>query len=155
MICRVGAILVAISAIGGLGLAVEAMLDEPIHAGFLIRFALVLLAPLVVAILVWMYADQISHIPFAAPRPSTIGDFDSEELVNIGTHLIGIYIFVFGVISMFSSESLALAYSSMFSDNESLRERMSTHTFSNRVSYVVQIVLGLFLIVRGKRMLGN
>ncbi len=105
-------------------------------------FVLMTLVPLVAAFLLWAYADQISHIPFAPQRPATIGDFDSEELVGIGILLIGIYVLVFGVISMAGTESLALAQSSWFKDNDSVLESVSAHTIGNRVSYVVQIVLG-------------
>ena len=155
VICRVGAVLVAVSAIGGLGLAIEPMLDGSLDLGYLIRFALMLLAPFIVAILLWSYADQISHIPFAAPRPSIMGDFDPEELVRIGTQLIGIYVLSFGVISMFGTESLALAQSSIFKDSETIRESMSSRTISGRVTYAVQIILGVALILRGKRRIGS
>lgn len=155
VICRVGAVLVAVSAIGGLGFVIEPMLDGSIDLGYLLKLALMLLAPFIVAIFLWAYADQISHIPFAAPRSSSIGDFDSEELVRIGTHLIGIYVLSFGVISMFGTESLALAQSSIFKDSETIRESVSARTISSRVSYAAQITLGVALILRGKGRLGN
>lgn len=129
------------------------MLSGSADLRYFLVFALLTLAPLVVAFLLWIYADRISYIPFAAPRPATIGDFDSEELVGVGTHLIGIYVLAFGIISMFSTEALTLAQSSWFSDNEKIAETMSAHTISRRVSYVVQIIVGLALLIRGRKRL--
>lgn len=130
------------------------MLDGGPDLGFILMFLLMTLAPLVAAALLWAYADQISHIPYAPQHPATISDFDSEELVGIGIHLIGIYVLVFGVISMTSTESLALMQSSLFKERESISVSVSAHTIGNRVSYVVQILLGYFLLKRGKRRLG-
>lgn len=153
VICRIGAIFVATSAFTSLGYMMEPLLSGSADLGSFLMFALITLGPLVAAFFLWMYADRISYIPFAAPRPATIGDFNSEELIGIGTHLMGIYVLAFGVISMFSTEALTLAQSSWFSDNERIIERMSAHTISRRVSYVVQIVVGIALLIRGKKRL--
>lgn len=151
VVCRVGAVLVATSAFNGLGFMIEPLLGGSADLRFFLMFVLMTLVPLVAAFLLWAYSDQISHIPFAPQRPTTIGDFSAEELLSIGIHLIGIYILVFGVISMAGTESLALAQSSWFSDNESIRQSVSAHTIGNRISYAVQIGLGYFLLMRGKR----
>lgn len=153
MICRVGAVLVAVSAFNSLGYVTEPLLSGSLDLGYLLMFGLITLGPLVAAFFLWVYADRISHIPFAAPRPTTMGDFNLEELVGVGMHLIGIYILAFGIISMFGSEALSLAQSSWFSDHAEMTERMAAHTISRRVSYVVQIVVGLVLLIRGKKRL--
>ena len=155
MVCRVGAVLVVTSAFNGLGFMIEPLLSGSAELGFFLMFALMTVVPLVAAFFLWAYADQISHIPFAPQRPATIGDFEFEELVSVGIHLIGIYVLVFGVISMAYTESLALAQSSRFTDNDSLSDVVSPHTIGNRISYVVQIVLGYILLRRGKRGVGS
>ena len=151
VICRVGAVLVATSAFNGLGFMIEPLLGGSVDLSFLLMFVLMTLVPLVAAFFLWASADKISHIPFAPQRPTNIGDFDTEELASIGIHLIGIYVLVFGVISMAGTESLALAQSSWFKDNDSIRDSLSPHTIGNRISYVVQIGLGYFLLKRGKK----
>ena len=145
----------ATSAFHGLGFMIQPLIDGPANLGFFLMFALMTIVPLVAAFLLWAYADQISHIPFAPQRPSTMGDFDLEELLSVGIQLIGIYVLVYGVISMARTETIALAQSSMFRDSDSLLDTVSAHTIGNRVSYVVQIALGYALLKRGKRGFGS
>ncbi len=153
VICRIGAVLVAISAFNSLGFVMEPLLIGSVELSSFLMIALITLAPLVAAFFLWVYADRISYIPFAAPRPAKMSDFNLEELVGVGMHLIGIYILAFGIISMFGSEALTLAQSLWFADRIEITERMAAHAISRRVSYVVQIVVGLVLVIRGKRRL--
>ena len=69
----------------------------------------------------------------------------------IGMNLLGIYILVMAVIKIFQTETLTwLEY---YGDNrgESFVEMMSDRAISMRVSNVVQVLLGIALIIRGKR----
>ena len=151
VICRAGAVLLAVSAFRGLGFMIGPLLSGSGELEFFLMFAVMLVAPLASAFVLWHYAEQISAMPLLAPRTATIGDLDADELVGVGTHLIGIYVLVFGVVTLFGTEALAWAQSGMYEDSDSLRETVSPHTFGNRISYAVQIVLGLALLIRGKK----
>ncbi len=146
-----GAVLVVTSAFHGLGFMIAPLFGGSADLEFFLMFALMTVVPLVAASFLWVYADRISHIPYAPQRPSTVGDFELEELLSVGIQLIGIYVLVFGVISMARTEALALAQSSMVEDYDSLRDNVMAHTIGNRVSYVVQIVLGYVVVKLGKR----
>ncbi len=123
VICRVGAILLAVSAAQSLGFVIVPLLNSPPELGnFFLISALMVLAPLV-----------------------------SDELVAIGTYLIGIYVLVFGIVSLSQTEALRFAQSSVFGDYEKVTDGIAAHAIASRVSYAVQIALGLVLIFRGKK----
>ncbi|RLA40714.1 MAG: hypothetical protein DRR42_25540 [Gammaproteobacteria bacterium] len=152
VICRVGAILLVVSAVRGLGFVITPLLSPSQELGeFFLMSTLMFLAPLVSAFLLAVYAEQISSTRFDTSRLASGDALGSTELVSIGTYLIGIYLLVFGVISIFNTEAVAYAQSNMFKDNEMIVESMSPHTIGGRISYVVQIALGLTLLVRGKK----
>ena len=151
VICRVGAIVLAVSALSSIGFLITPLLSSSDGLDkFLVMFAIMFLAPIASGVLLWKFAEQISSTPFDSPRFAASGTLGSADLVMIGTYLIGIYVLVFGVVGAFSTEAFALAQSMMFEDNETMVESMSAHIIGRRVSYSVQIVLGIALLIRGK-----
>ena len=154
VICRVGAIVLAVSALSSIGFLITPLLSSSDGLDkFLVMFAIMFLAPIASGVLLWKFAEQISSTPFDSPRFAASGTLGSADLVMIGTYLIGIYVLVFGVVGAFSTEAFALAQSTMFEDNETIEtivESMSAHIIGRRVSYSVQIVLGIALLIRGK-----
>lgn len=152
VICRIGAIWAAIVGIGGVGLEIATLLTSPLAADSLSAYSIVMvLIYFVLAFVLWHYAESISSTRFPTADRVTDGPFDSGELVMIGTHLLGIYILVMGVISTFQTETLTwLEYYGDIS-SESFVDRMSAHAVSLRVSNALQIMLGIALIIRGKK----
>lgn len=152
VICRIGAILLVVSSVQSLGFVIMPLLSAPSELdNFFVMSALMVLAPLVSAFLLAAYAEQISSTRFDTSRLASSDSLGSAELISIGTYLIGIYVLVFGVVSLFQTEALNFAQSNMFEDNESIASSMSAHALGNRISFVVQIALGLTLLARGKR----
>ena len=152
VICRIGAVFLAVSAVRGLGFVIAPLLN-PSGAGleFWLMLGLMVLAPFVTAFLIWGYAEQISSVPVISAHMPKIESLSPQILVQIGTYLIGVYVLVFGVVSAFESEATAWAQSNMFRDSEITRDTLSPHTIGNRVSYFAQIVIGLALLILGKR----
>ena len=152
VICRIGAVLLVVSAFQGLGFVIIPLISEPRELNsFFVMSALMVLAPLVSAFLIAAYAEQISSTRFDASRFARGEGLGPAELVSIGTYLIGLYVLIFGVVHLFQTEAYNFAQSSVFSDNEFIVNSTSAHQIGQRVSYAVQITLGLTLLVRGKR----
>ena len=156
VICRIGAILLVVSSVQSLGFVIMPLLNSPAEIGeFAVMSALMVLAPLVSAFFLAAYAENISSTRFDTSRTSIEDSLGPAELISIGMYLIGIYVLVFGLISMFQTEAVNFAQSSMFEDNERISSSMSAHTIGGRVRFVVQILLGLALMVRGRKGLGR
>jgi hypothetical protein len=71
--------------------------------------------------------------------------------VMVGMHLLGIYILVMAVINIFQTETLTWLQYFGDTSSQSFVEMMSDRAISMRVSNVVQVVIGIGLIIRGKR----
>jgi hypothetical protein len=152
VICRIGAVLLVISAFQGLGFVIMPLINSPQELdSFFAMSALMVLAPLVSAFFLTVYAEQISSTRFDASRYTLSEGIGPAELISIGTYLIGIYVLIFGVVHMFQTEAYSFAQSSVFEDNEHVVKSTSAHQIGNRVSYSVQIVLGFALLIRGKK----
>lgn len=152
VICRIGAIWAAIVGIGGVGLEIATLLISPLAAESLSAYSVVMiLIYFVLAFVLWHYAESISSTRFPTPDRATDGPSDSGELVMIGVHLLGIYILVMAVINIFQTETLTWLEYYGDSSSESLIEMMSARVVSIRVSNAVQVMLGIALIIRGKK----
>ena len=156
VICRVGAILLVVSSVKSIGFLIVPLLEAPADLDkFLVMSVLMVLAPLVSALILAVYAEKISSTRFDASRFAISDSLGSMELISIGTFLIGIYVLVFGVVAMFQAESVNFSQQILIQDSERLAERMSAHAIGRRISYTVQIILGLVLLIRGKGGLRN
>ena len=152
VICRIGAIWAVIVGIGGVGLEFATLLNSPSAADSVSAYSIVMiLIYFVLAFVLWHYAESISSTRFPTPDRSTVGSFDSSELVMIGVHLLGIYILVMAVINIFQTETLTWLEYYGDSSSESFVEMMSARAVSMRVSNAVQAILGIALIIRGKK----
>jgi hypothetical protein len=113
------------------------------------------LAPLISAFLLAVYAEKISSTRFDVSRFAISDSLGSKELLSIGTFLIGVYVLVFGLVALFQSEALYFSQLILFEDNEHISQTLSARTIGGRITYAVQIILGLFLLIRGKGGLRN
>ena len=151
VICRIGAIWLALSALGNVGNAITTLSTYTELDAFIVMSLISILATFATAFILWHYAESISSTRFPTPDLATGNRVDSSQLVMIGTHLLGIYILVLGIISLVEIETIAWMQSSMYERSESFRETMSAHLVGGRVSSALQIVLGFALLIRGKR----
>ena len=151
-ICRIGAIWATIVGIGGIVLEIATLLTSRVAAESMSAYSIVMiLIYFVLAFVLWHYAENISATQYPASDRVTDGRFDSGELVMVGMQLLGIYILVMAVINIFQTETLTWLEYFGDTSSESFVEMMSDRAVSMRVANVVQVVLGVGLIIRGKR----
>lgn len=154
-ICRIGAIWAAVVGIGGVALEIATSLSSPIATESVSAYSIVMiLIYFVLAFVLWHYAENISATRFPASDRAANARFDSDELVMVGMHLLGIYVLVMAVINIFQTETLTWLEYFGDTSSQSFVEMMSDRVVSMRVSNVVQVMIGIGLIIRGKRGLG-
>jgi hypothetical protein len=73
-------------------------------------------------------------------------DFQNSFLM-IGITLLGLYVFVYGVVDLFHVEALQMARSNMATVMNLPNEVTDSQAIASRVTYAAQIVLGLCLIL--------
>lgn len=152
VICRIGAIWAAIVGVGGVGLEIATLLTSPSAADSLSAYSVaMILIYFVLAFVLWHYAESIASTRFSTPNRAIDGSFDSGELLMIGVQLLGIYILVMAVINIFQTETLTWLEYYGDSSSESLIDMMSARVVSMRISNGVQVLLGIALIIRGKK----
>jgi len=151
--CRVGAAVLTVKAISGLGNIIPALFfDSPSKlSAVTIGFMVVTVIPGLSAILLWVYAERICQVPSLEGGASDHLSQGSDELIQIGTALLGLYLMVTGLISAASIEIAYLARPE--TDESTMRSSMdyAARILGWRVAYVLEVVFGAVLFLGKER----
>ncbi len=148
VLCRIAAIWLAVSGLSGIVPPLIRLIAEREADSFLTYLLLMSAAPLVAAILLWAMAESIASTRVASAM--SIESFDTDALLKIGIQLIGIYMAAFGAIGLLQVETVAMLQAGMF-DDEEVAKRLVPTTMGQRISAIARIVLGVILIMVGRR----
>ena len=152
VICRVAAIWLAVSGLGGIALMIGTLVIAPGELGSFFAYSVVTaLIPLISAFVLWHYAETISSFRFSSTGTTFGESVDKDVLLNTGILLVGIWMLAFGLISVFGTETVGWLQSNLFQDNETISDGLSPHIIGQRVSNAAQIAMGSGLIVWGRR----
>ena len=152
VICRVAAIWLAVSALGGIALVISTLVTNPGELDSLFTYSVVTaLIPLISAFVFWHYAERISSFRLGSPGMTFDDSLDADVLLSTGIFLLRIWILAIGVINVFQIETVAWVQSALYQDNEIITDGLSPHTIGGRVSNAVQIAIGVGLIAWGRK----
>lgn len=146
ILVRLFCIYLAITAVQTLSYVLPALFEFSVRGNVLrllgsITFWLLLtnqLLPVICAVWLWRNADRV--VP--AGGPDNNANVNADEIMVIGVSLLGLYLLIFGVISLARVE---LAFSGL--EAPDARARMS-----QRIQYIVEIAISVPLLLGRKRL---
>ena len=150
VLCRLASIFYIVQALGFSGFLFQQLFNSSISGhGFIGVAAVAVVVPGVAAASVWYFAERISTLK-TEYADSILGEnVGTHQLVVIGTFLVGLCAVLIGIESGIRIEAVFWVQDATNSNSEVLLDRLP-----NRISYIVQIVLGTFLIV-GRNMISR
>jgi len=101
--------------------------------------------PIGIAIILWLYPEKVTGAQIVSTKNEEA--VSSSAVLMIGITLLGLYVFVYGVVDLFRIETLQMLQSGMATNLDLPNEVMNSQAIANRVTYAVKIVLGLCLIL--------
>lgn len=155
VICKIAAVYFVVQGARGITYVVPIAFEATTSFGvFLISLFATVGAPLILAFLLWKYADQIAATDDAASPQNISTEVTKEDLLEVGLVLIGTVAILFGIANAIPIEfsDLWLRLSQDY-DNSYLDEAL-IHNWGERLGYITQIVLGFLLIYGKKSVLG-
>lgn len=152
VICRVAAAILLVQTIRAFGFVVPALFSSPdTIVSSLLGFAVLGFIPGLVAVALWFYAERIVGVAKENVAASHDARINEADLVRVGTLLIGLYVIVDGVILGLSTEMAQILLPEAL-DQEGVGRRFAKQQLSARVSYGLEILFGIALIVGRHRL---
>jgi len=101
--------------------------------------------PVGIALVLWLYPEKVTGAEVT--RAKSEEAVSAGAILMIGITLLGLYVFIYGVVGLFRIEALQMAQSKMAENMDLPNEVIGSQAIANRVTYAVQIILGLCLIL--------
>ena len=152
VLCRVGAAVLTVQAIRSFGYALPGLVFGA--EGFtteVLAFFLLSGVPGFAAIGLWIFADRISNVADQAETKQSQQPLAGVDLVRIGTALIGMYVVILGIISAANIEVATLARPDPAEGLQTMLGEHDARMTGLRVSYFLQIAIGLALVFGRER----
>jgi hypothetical protein len=152
VLCRVGAAVLTVQAIRSFGYALPGLLFG--GNSFAIEglaFGMMSIAPGLVAVGLWVYADRISGFVNQPEATEQQHPLTGVDLVRLGTALIGICLLLLGVIYATAVEAGNLARADIGVEYQSMLDQHNARMVGERASYLVQILIGIALLLGKER----
>ena len=148
--CRVGAAVLTVKAISGLGNFMPLFFDR--HAdvsGAVLGMMALTVVPGLAAILLWVFAEKICQVSLPNEPPTEPQALDGDKFIQIGTALLGLYLLVTGLVS---AVTLEIAYSARPVESTVLSSaEQEARLLSWRVGYFLKFVFGAVLFLGRER----
>ena len=144
--CRVGAAVLTVRAISGLGNIIPAFFVGPSNiSAVAIGLMVVTVVPGLSAILLWVFAERICQVGSSEQGATERPRLERDEFIQIGTALLGLYLLVTGLIS---AASIEIAYLARPEDS-TFRSGAdyAAQVLGWRVGYVLEILFGVVLFL--------
>ena len=152
VLCRVGAAVLTVQAIRSLGYTLPSLfLGANGSATEAIAFSLLTVAPGLVAIGLWVFADRISTVVAPTESSDALQSLTGIDLVRIGTALIGMYLLVSAIIYGVSIEVADMARPDLGAEHKAMIDEHKARTIGYRASYLAQVAIGLALLIGRER----
>ena len=151
VLCRLAAVFLFIRGIEHLGFALS-LLSSPATDSWQASFTSIMAVvfPVVAAVVVWRLAPKISALEDKNSEPTPGNAVGEKELIAIGTFLVGLYAFLFGLVSAVSVEVGLWAQEVLNRSSQFPAEPDWIQSLQSRAPYVLQILLGIGLML-GRR----
>ena len=151
-ICRVGAVFLIVQTIRAIAVTLETFQASALAVpDFFSAAALITVGPAIGAVFLWVFAGRIASIGTAADEPEVEPRVDQADVIAAGTYLVGIYIAVVAFVDAVQLVALS-TYPRLYPETAGLVDSIpNPHGFARQVGNAVQIILGIVLIVVGRR----
>ncbi len=147
VLCRVGAAVLVVQAIGSLTYTIPGLLFADNNLSVEVwGFVLLGFVPALAAAGLWVFADRICRLPGAADRDRAEETADGVDILRIGTSLIGLYLLADGTMAAASVEMQHWMLPDLGDKFDNFMDEATARTMGFRAAYVVEIVLGIVLI---------
>ena len=119
--------------------------DKQFAAFAIVTLLFSVVLPIVIAIILWTHPEKVTGAQITTAK--------SEDAVNagvslmIGITLLGLYVFVYGVVDLFQIEASQMLRSQVAANLGLPNEAVDRQAIADRIMYMVQIALGLALIL--------
>jgi len=101
--------------------------------------------PIGIAIILWLHPEKVTGAQIVSTKSEEA--LSASAILMIGITLLGLYVFVYGVVDLFSSEAMRIAQSRVTDEMNLPNEAMNAQATADRVTNVAKIVLGVCLIL--------
>ncbi len=101
--------------------------------------------PIGISIVLWLHPEKVT----GAQNTTAKSEFpiSAGTILMIGLTLLGLFVFVYGVVDLFQTEASRLLRSRAAANLDLPNEVIDTQSTVDRIMYIVQIALGLSLIL--------
>jgi hypothetical protein len=148
VLCRLAAILLFVRGIENLGYMMPMALATSTgswQAGF--SSVIAGFVPLIAGLLVWRSAATICNMQNVDVDPHLAEQPNSQQLIAIGTFLVGLYVLLFGIVSATTVETSIWAQAVLNENTTFPKGSVWIRQLPSRIPYILQIVLGIGLIL--------
>ena len=151
VLIRLGAVAVAISAVYQLAGFGSYYFDEGISVGARTwMFVLTFLLPASIAALLWNFPATVAGKVSPEIQQSDYSLESAENLMTVGTALLGLYAFVFGLLDVFFTESYGFWERSLNEYYETNSVHSPASHIAGRITSYTQVLFG-FCLMFGRR----
>lgn len=147
VICKIAAVYFAVQAAERIAYAVPfAFSNTASFASILVTLLTAIGAPLVLAFLLWKYADRIAGPGNAGAEQAVSTDLTQDDLLEAGLILIGVAAILFAISRAVPDELLDLWHRLSRDEERFVLDYALVQGWGRRIGYIVQIALGFGLI---------
>ena len=148
--CRVGAAVLTVKAISGLGNFIPAFFDGFSNIGAAtLGLIIVTVIPGLSAILLWIYAEKICRVSSRSNGVTEQDPLTNDGLVQIGTALLGLYLLVTGIIAAATTE--VTYFAQILNDASQANTNWTSRVLGWRIGYLLEILFGAVLFFGKER----
>lgn len=101
--------------------------------------------PIAIAIILWLHPEKVTGAEIVSAKSEE--PVSASAILMIGITLLGLYVFVYGVVDLFYFESIRYAQLRANGAMDLPDVALTTQTIASRVTNLVKIVLGVCLIL--------
>lgn len=118
--------------------------DKQLAAFAIVTLLFSVVLPIGIAIVLWMHPEKVTGAQVTTMK--TDDPMSAEVILMIGITLLGLYVFVYGVVDLFQTEASQMLRSKVAANLDLPNEVVGRQAIADRVMYIVQVTLGLALI---------
>ena len=119
--------------------------DRQLAAFAIVTLLFSVVLPIGIAIILWMHPEKVTGAQITTAKSEEA--MSAGATLMIGITLLGLYVFVYGVVDLFQIEASQILRSQVAANLDLPNEAVDRQAIADRIMYLVQIVLGLALIL--------
>jgi hypothetical protein len=119
--------------------------DAPAPNFAIVTLVFGVILPIGIAIVLWLHPEKVTGAQIVSAKADEA--VSASAILMIGITLLGLYVFVYGVVDLFYIEAVRIAQSRATDEMNLPNDVMHAQAFAGRITNVVKIVLGVCLIL--------